>query len=64
MMLSVQMFWNVTLSLGVLQHVEGVQCLHLQSEAVQGTTVFQTVGYSLVTQYHVPEDLNLNRHIC
>jgi hypothetical protein len=51
------------MSMGVLQHVEGVQCLHLQSEAVQGTIVLQTVGYISVTQYHIPEDLNLNRHI-
>jgi hypothetical protein len=51
------------MSLGVLQHVEGVQCL-LQNEAVQGTTTLQTDGYSSVTQYHIPEDLNLNRHVC
>ena len=51
------------MSLGVLQHVEGLQCLHLQSEAVQGTAVLQTVGYSSVIQCHIPEDLNLNLHV-
>jgi hypothetical protein len=52
------------MSLGVLQHVEGVECLHPQSEAIQGTTILQTIGYSSVTQYHIPEDLNLNLHVC
>ena len=35
-MMTVQVFWNVTscMSMGVLQHLEGVQCIHLQSEAV------------------------------
>ena len=40
------------MSLGVLQHVEGLQCLQLQSEAVQGTAVLQTVGYSSVIVSH------------